>query len=87
MFWSKSNCNSEQLERADAHPYGARPFKRKNYIKKFKTLTDKIISKKESERFLKTVQNLRKLKKGQLVKLNIEVSAKKIKRNKKKSIF
>ena len=78
---------SEQLERADAHPYGARPFKRKNYIKKFKTLTDKIISKKESERFLKTVQNLRKLKKGQLVKLNIEVSAKKIKRNKKKSIF
>ena len=78
---------SEQLERADAHPYGARPFKRKNYIKKFKTLTDKLLSKKESERFLKTVQNLRKLKNGQLVKLNIEVSTKKIKRNKKKSIF
>ena len=78
---------SGQLERADAHPYGARPFKRKNYIKKFKTLTDKLLSKKESERFLKTVQNLRKLKNGQLVKLNIEVSTKKIKRNKKKSIF
>ena len=78
---------SEQLERADAHPYGARPFKRKDYIKKFKTLTDKLLSKKESERFLKTVQNLRKLKNGQLVKLNIEVSTKKIKRNKKKSIF
>ncbi len=78
---------SDQLERADAHPYGVRPFKRKNYIKKFKTLTDKILSKKESKRFLKTVQNLRKLKKGQLVKLNIEVSPKKIKRNKKKSIF
>ena len=46
---------SEQLERADAHPYGARPFKRKNYIKKFKTLTDKLLSKKESERYLKTV--------------------------------
>ena len=24
----------EQLDRADAHPYGARPFKRKNYIQK-----------------------------------------------------
>ena len=78
---------TEQLERADAHPYGARPFKRINYIKKFKILTDKIISKKESERFLKIVQNLKNLKNGQLVKLNIEVSNKKIKKNQKKAIF
>ena len=28
----------EQLERADAHPYGARPFIRKDYINKFKIL-------------------------------------------------
>ena len=28
----------EQLDRADAHPYGARPFKRQNYIQKFLTL-------------------------------------------------
>ena len=44
-------------------------------------------SNKESERFLKTVQNLKYLKNGQLNKLNIEVSNKKIKKNKKKSIF
>jgi len=78
---------TEQLERADAHPYGQRPFKRANYIKKFKTLTDKIISQKESQRFLNVVQNLKKLKSGQLDKLNIEISNTKIKRNKKKSIF
>ena len=78
---------TEELERADAHPYGARPFKRVNYIKKFKILTSKIISKKESERFLKIVQNLKNLKNGQLVKLNIEVSNKKIKKDKKKTIF
>tara|TARA_Y100000591_G_scaffold102288_1_gene86895 strand:- start:1792 stop:3294 length:1503 start_codon:yes stop_codon:yes gene_type:complete len=78
---------TEELERADAHPYGARPFKRVNYIKKFKILTDKILSKKESERFLKIVQNLKNLKNGQLVKLNIEVSNKKIKKDKKKTIF
>jgi len=77
----------ERLERADAHPYGARPFKRDNYIRKFKTLTDKILSKKESQRFLKVVQNLKKLKSGHLDKLNIEISRKKIKRNNKKSIF
>ncbi len=78
---------SEQLERADAHPYGSRPFKRNDYIKKFKTLTDKIISHKESLRFIKTVQNLKKLKKGQLTKLNIEVSKKYLKKNNKKGIF
>ncbi len=78
---------TEELERADAHPYGARPFKRVNYIKKFKILTNKILSKKESERFLKIVQNLKNLKNGQLVKLNIEVSNKKIKKDKKKTIF
>ena len=78
---------TQQLERADAHPYGARPFKRINYIKKFRTLTDNIISRKESERFLKEVQNLKKLKNGQLDKLNIEINNKKIKRDKRKSIF
>ena len=78
---------SEQLERADAHPYGSRPFKRNDYIKKFKTLTDKIISRKESLKFLNTVQRLKKLKKGQLTKLNIEVNKKYLKQNNKKGIF
>ena len=78
---------SEELDKADAHPYGARPFKRENYINKFLTLTKDIISKNESNRFLKTVQNLRKLKSGQLNKLNIEIKKSKLKRNLKKAIF
>ena len=78
---------SEQLERADAHPYGARPFKRKDYINKFKILTKNIIFRKESLRFIKIVENLRKLKNGQLVKLNIEVNKKYLKKNNKKGIF
>ena len=77
----------EQLDRADAHPYGARPFKRQNYIKKFLTLTAGILDKKESSRFLRTVQNLKNLKSGELNKLNIQVKRSKIKRNKKKGIF
>jgi len=76
-----------QLDKADAHPYGARPFKRKNYISKFKFLTDKIIDKKESFRFLKNAQNLKKLKPGELFKLNIVVGKKYLKRNKLKGIF
>ena len=77
----------QELDRADAHPYGARPFKRENYINKFLILTEGIIDSKESDRFLKTVQNLRYLKSGQLDKLNIELRKSKIIRNSKKGIF
>ena len=77
----------EQLDRADAHPYGSRPFKRQNYIQKFLNLTNNILDKKESSRFLKTVQNLKNLKSGQLYKLNIKVKKSKIKKNFKKGIF
>ena len=77
----------EELDKADAHPYGERPFKRKNYINKFLILTKNIISKKESHRFLKDVQRLKKIKPGQLHKLNIEVKKYSLKRNTKKGIF
>ena len=77
----------EQLDKADAHPYGARPFVRRNYIKKFLTLTKNIISKKEIDKFLKNVQNLKKIKPGQLNKLNIEIRKSNLKKNTKKGIF
>jgi 2-methylcitrate dehydratase len=57
---------------ADAHPNGNRPFKREDYIHKFKTLTENIIEQKESERFLNNVKSLRELGKSDLHKLNIE---------------
>ena len=78
---------TEEQGVADAHPYGARPFKRRDYINKFLTLTKNILSKKESDRFLKIVQNLKKLKSGQLIKLNIEIKKSKLKRNLRKGIF
>ena len=37
---------SEEINVADAHPAGKRPFLRKEYINKFKSLTQGIISKK-----------------------------------------
>ena len=78
---------SEQLDRADAHPFGARPFKRENYINKFLTLTKDIVSKQESKRFLKTVQKIKNLNAGQLYKLNIQIKKSKIKQNNKEGIF
>ncbi len=77
----------DEISVADAHPGGNRPFERLNYIEKFKTLTKGIITTKESERFLKVVQDLRKLKSGELPKLNIEIKRKLAKNRDKKSIF
>jgi len=84
---SKGKKIIEQLDRADAHPYGSRPFKRQNYIQKFLALTNNILDKKESSRFLKTVQNLKNLKSGELYRLNIKVKKNQIKKNLKKGIF
>ena len=79
---------SEEINVADAHPSGKRPFSRKEYINKFKSLTDGIISKKESDRFLKCVQNLPKLKVKDLIGLNVEVrSSIKDKSKSSKGIF
>jgi len=77
----------ESLDKANAHSYGSRPFKRENYIEKFKTLTDKVLNSSESERFLRDVQKLKILKPDELHKLNIEVSHKYLKKNNVKAIF
>ena len=77
----------DEISVADAHPAGNRPFERSNYIEKFKTLTQGIVTTNESERFLKVVQNLRKLKSGELTKLNVEVKGKLLRTRSKKAIF
>ena len=65
----------DELAVANAHPHGARPFTRPDYIRKFQTLTDGIISAKESSRFLDAVQNLPRLAAGELADLNVAVPA------------
>ena len=72
----------DQISVADAHPNGKKPFKRKDYINKFETLTKYIIDQEESNRFLNNVQNLRNMAKSELHKLNI-----KVKSGQKNSIF
>ena len=56
---------------ANAHPLGARPFGRDDYIRKFLTMTDGIISTRESNRFLEAAQNVAKLPAGELHQLNV----------------
>ena len=63
----------DELAIANAHPLGAHPFGRADYIRKFETLTDGIIMPRESARFLEAVQNLPRLAAGELANLNVSV--------------
>tara|TARA_Y100001980_G_C14164504_1_gene41986 strand:- start:36 stop:491 length:456 start_codon:yes stop_codon:yes gene_type:complete len=63
----------EEKEVADAHPNGLRPFRRSNYIEKFKSLTEGLITKSESNKFLNLVQNLKNLEHKDLTYLNLKI--------------
>ena len=64
----------DKIERANAHPAGKRPFKRENYIGKFDILTKELITKKERNRFIELVQNLRNLSAEQVKEINVQVA-------------
>ena len=78
---------TDEINVADAHPAGKRPFGRIEYINKFKMLTNNIITDRESKRFLNAVQNLQNLKSRELKSLNIEVKNKGNLKSVKKAIF
>jgi 2-methylcitrate dehydratase len=65
----------DEMAVANAHPLGAKPFELADYIHKFQNITDGIISTRESNRFLETVQNLPKLSAGELAGLNVSLPA------------
>ena len=65
----------DELAVANAHSLGAHPFERADYIRKFETLTDGIISPREAARFLEAVQELPRLPAGELDRLNVALPA------------
>ena len=65
----------DEIQVADAHPLGAKPFGREDYRCKFQSLTEGILSAQESQRFLDVVQNLPSLRAGELRGLNVAVPA------------
>ncbi|MHB2266070.1 MmgE/PrpD family protein [Aliihoeflea sp. PC F10.4] len=65
----------DELAVADAHPLGARPFTRLDYVKKFRTLSEGIVAAAEQDRFIATVERLLDLKPEELTGLNFTVDA------------
>ncbi|WP_280477070.1 MmgE/PrpD family protein [Nocardia asiatica] len=64
----------DELAVADAHPLGARPFGRAQYITKFRTLTEGVLDEAEQERFLDAAQRTPELAAGELDQLTLTVS-------------
>jgi 2-methylcitrate dehydratase len=61
----------DELAVANAHPLGARPFVRADYVAKFRALTEGIISTREANRFLDVVEDLPRLGAEDLHLLNV----------------
>jgi 2-methylcitrate dehydratase len=63
----------DEIAVADAHPLGARPFERKQYVGKFTELAEGVVTDAEQQRFLSAVEALPDLQAGALGALNITV--------------
>ena len=64
----------DEIAVADAHPLGARPFAREDYIAKFRMLAADVLDADEIERFLELVQRLPELTADELSGLTIVAS-------------
>lgn len=62
----------DELAVADAHPLGARPFERADYIAKFRTLADGLVTPEEQDRFIVAAENLENL--TDLNELNVRLT-------------
>ena len=77
----------DEIAVADAHPLGATPWHRSDYIKKFHTLTHGIVSEREQERFLAAVERLPQLSTHELGELNYVVEPTLLQTNTAPGIF
>jgi len=64
---------SDEIAVADAHPLGVRPFRRRDYIQKFRTLAEGVIAEAEQDRFIAAVERLPSLQAGELSDLTFTV--------------
>ena len=65
----------DELAVADAHPLGAKPFARDQYIEKFRVLAEDVVAADEQDRFLDAAQRTPDLAAGELNQLTFTVTA------------
>ncbi|MEU6860624.1 MmgE/PrpD family protein [Glycomyces sp. NPDC046736] len=65
---------ADELAVADAHPRGARPFGREEYVAKFRTLAEGVVAEAEQDRFLDLAVRLGELDAREVRMLNLEAA-------------
>ncbi|MBN9181188.1 MAG: MmgE/PrpD family protein, partial [Microbacterium sp.] len=61
----------DEIAVADAHPLGARPFARADYVRKFRILAEPVLEPAEIDRFLDLAQRLPALTAEEVGQLNM----------------
>ena len=61
----------DEIAVADAHPLGARPFARADYVRKFRLLAEPVLAPEEIERFLALAERLPELTVDEVRQLTI----------------
>lgn len=72
---------------ADAHPLGARPFERRDYIAKFRSLAEGVVEPAEQDRFLATVERLEMLNPDGLAGLSLSTPPGRLASAKSRGVF
>ena len=62
---------ADELAVANAHPNGATPWTRPDYVNKFRVMTDGLITPAEADRFVQACEELPGLKAGELHRLHV----------------
>ena len=64
---------ADEMAVANAHPNGATPWTRPDYVRKFRVMTEGLITPAEADRFLQACEALPGLREGELHRLNVSM--------------
>lgn len=64
----------DEIALPDAHPHGARPFARAQYLEKFRRLSQGVVEESEANRFLDVLTSLDHLSSSELSQLNVRAN-------------
>ena len=78
IIFADGKKHVDEIAVANAHPLGAKPFGRADYIRKFEMLTEGLVSADESKRFLTLVQRLPQLTPAEVCELNVVLPPEKL---------
>jgi len=87
VAFKDGNRLEEELAVADAHPRGARPFERDDYIAKFHRLTEGLVEPQEAGRFLTAAAALTSGRSGELAGITVSLPEARLENSPSRGLF